>query len=140
MIHAMTGGAAVAAAAAQQRRLREQAEEEEMVHYGAEDLANDWEFKIVRANTTAFRNPPALNQLLQQEALAGWTMVEKFDDSRVRFKRPRQARLRDSTLPPGLDPYRTHYGMSPVTFGLVTAMVSIGLAAGLIALILFLIR
>jgi len=140
MIRAMSGGAAVAAAAAQQRRLRERAEEEEMAYYGAEDLANDYEFKIVRANTTAFRNPKALNQLLDQEARAGWTMVEKFDDSRVRFKRPRQARLDDAKLPPGADPYRTNYGMPPVTFGLVTAMVSMGLAAGLIALILFLMR
>jgi len=110
-----------------------------MTNYAVEDLANDWEFKIVRANTPAFRNPHALNQLLEREAQAGWTMVEKFDDMRVRFKRPRQARLNDAALPPGVDPYRTHYGMSPSAFVLVTISVALGLAGALIALA-FLVR
>jgi hypothetical protein len=37
-------------------------------------------------------------------------MLEKFDDSRIRFKRPRSARARDVLLPEGVDPYRTQYG------------------------------
>ena len=111
-----------------------------MTHYAAEELANDFEFKIVRANTTAFRNPRAFARLLEQEAQAGWTMVEKFDDMRVRFKRPRQARLEDARLPPGVDPYRTHYGMSPAAFGVVTVLISLGFAAGLIGLIVLLVH
>jgi hypothetical protein len=97
----MSGAAAAAAAAARRRRLLEQGEEEEMTNYAADALANDWEFKIVRRQHHGVPEPArALARLLEQEAQAGWTMVEKFDDMRVRFKRPRQARLGDAQLPP----------------------------------------
>lgn len=111
-----------------------------MSNYAAEDLAKDWEFKIVRANTPAFRNPRALSRLIEGEAQAGWTMVEKFDDQRVRFKRLRQARLEDGQLPAGIDPYRTTYGMSQVSFALVTALIALSVAGGMIALIAFLVH
>jgi hypothetical protein len=109
-------------------------EEEEMTTYSTDDLASDWEFKIVRGNTRVFRRPGALQRLLQEEAQAGWTMVEKFDDQRVRFKRPRQARLHDAELPPGVDPYRAHYGMSPLAFSLLIVAVALGLTCGILAL------
>ena len=41
---------------------------------------------------------------------AGWKMVEKFDDNRLRVKRPASAQRSDYNLPPGFDPYRTAYG------------------------------
>ena len=72
--------------------------------------SGDWEFKIVRSNSAAFRNPEILEKLMEEEAQAGWVMLEKFDDSRVRFKRPRSARSKDTFLPDGVDPYRTQYG------------------------------
>ena len=86
------------------------AEEEDMAQYTQDDLEGDWEFKIVRSDSAAFRKPEVLNKLIEEEAQAGWTMLEKFDDSRVRFKRPRSARARDAFLPEGVDPYRTRYG------------------------------
>src|SRR5262245_15477427 len=78
---AAAGGAAAAAAAA----LAAQQEEEEMTPYGAKDLAEDWEFKILRSATNRFRDPIWLNAILQEEARAGWKLVEKFDDGRVRL-------------------------------------------------------
>jgi hypothetical protein len=123
---------AAAAAAARRRMLRE---EEEMTTYSANDLGSDWEFKIVRANARVFRKSSTLNRLLQEEAQSGWTMVEKFDDQRIRFKRPRQARLNDANLPPGVDPYRVHYGMSPLAFILLSVAVVLGLTQGIAALI-----
>jgi hypothetical protein len=47
------------------------------------DLAEDWEFKILRSATNKFRDPVALHAFLQEEARAGWTLVEKFDNERV---------------------------------------------------------
>jgi hypothetical protein len=102
---AATTGAVVAA-----HHRQMMAEEERMTTYTSEELNEDWEFKIVRANSAAFRKPETLQALLQEEAVAGWTMVEKFDDSRVRFKRPQSAREQDVYLPEGVDPYRTQYG------------------------------
>jgi hypothetical protein len=104
-ISAATTGAIVAAH--QQQMM---AEEERMATYTREELEKDWEFKIVRATSAAFRKPEALQALLREEAVAGWTMVEKFDDSRVRFKRPQSAREQDVYLLEGVDPYRTQYG------------------------------
>lgn len=127
----MSGAAAAAAAAAEQRRRREQ-EEEEMTTYPPGD---DWEFKIVRANSNAFRNPKNLNRLLEEEAVAGWSLVEKFDNQRIRLKRPRQARLNDSNLPPGVDPYRVHYGLSPVTFALLVFIFIMAVVGGIMGLI-----
>jgi hypothetical protein len=102
---AATTGAVIAA-----HHRQMMAEEERMTTYTSEELDEDWEFKIVRANSAAFGKPEVLQKLLQEEAVAGWTMVEKFDDSRIRFKRPRDAREQDAYLPEGVDPYRTQYG------------------------------
>jgi hypothetical protein len=103
-------GATTAAAAAKHRRMLIEKEEEEMTQYTQDDLDHDWEFKIVRSNTDVFRKREVLDRLLEEEARAGWIMLEKLDDSRIRFKRPRRARAQDAYLPPGVDPYRTHYG------------------------------
>ena len=127
-------GFVTAAHAARQRRLRQQQdhiEEEEMTNYSVDDLENDWEFKIVRSERGAFRKPETFQRLMQEEASAGWEMVEKLDDRRVRFKRRKDNRRRDATLPQGIDPYRTQFDASAsrslvlVLVGLAT-MVALG--------------
>ena len=71
-----------------------------------------WEFKIVRANRDLFRDQAVLQQLCQEEAKAGWILLEKLDDRRVRFKRLIALRnILDETQLPH-DPYRSHYGSS----------------------------
>jgi hypothetical protein len=123
----MTGSAAaVAAAAAAAARARRQ-EEEEMTAYTNEDLVQGFEFKILRANTNAFRKPEVLRLALEEEARAGWTLVEKFDDARVRLKRPANAKQNDSSLT--VDPYRSVYGLGQ---GALAAMIVGSIAAVLI--------
>lgn len=79
-------------------------------HPAKDPRFSGWEFKIVRAERDLFRNPAIFKQLCEEEAQAGWTLLEKLDDRRVRFKRP--LALRDISNPQLLtfDPYRTHYG------------------------------
>lgn len=69
-----------------------------------------WEFKIVRAPSDLFRDFAILKRLCDEEASAGWIMLEKLDDRRIRFKRPIAMRevIRAELLP--IDPYRTTYG------------------------------
>lgn len=69
-----------------------------------------WEFKIVRANRDLFRDPVTFARLCEEESHAGWILLEKLDDRRVRFKRPIALRdiLKSEML--SIDPYRTHYG------------------------------
>jgi hypothetical protein len=68
-----------------------------------------WEFKILRSTQESFRDPLVFKQVLEEEAIAGWILLEKLDDRRLRFKRPIAMRevLRSDLLP--IDPYRTTY-------------------------------
>ncbi|MFO0949620.1 MAG: hypothetical protein U0835_00420 [Isosphaeraceae bacterium] len=102
--------AAIVAAAEAERLLRE--EEEEMTPYSDRDLAEGWEFKILRASTAAFRNPERLRAVLEEEKQAGWVLVEKFDDARIRLKRPAGAKMIAGEFADGYDPYRTVIGVS----------------------------
>ena len=102
-----------------------------MSEYTPDGSQGDWEFKIVRSDTAAFRKPEVLEKLVEEEARAGWVMLEKFDDSRVRFKRPRSARARDAFLPAGVDPYRTQHGAYTARRAMV-----LGLVMGLVFFLL----
>ena len=124
-------GAVAAAAIARERR-----EEEEMTPYSPNDLAENWEFKILRSATGKFRDSLWLSGILQEEGRAGWTLVEKFDDSRVRLKRPAGARASDATL--GFDPYRTFVGMSQARLAALIILGSL-VATGAIVAVTFLI-
>jgi hypothetical protein len=116
-------GAFVAIHAAQEQQRQDRIEEEEMTKYSVEELEGDWEFKIVRSTSGAFRRPDVFQSLLEEESLAGWELVEKLDDRRVRFKRRKDARRRDATLPTGIDPYRSQYGRDTVTTAVVMGIV-----------------
>jgi hypothetical protein len=125
MEDAMSAGAAGgAAAAATAAALTVQQEEEEMTPYGARELAEDWEFKILRSATNGFRDPVWLNAILQEEARAGWMLVEKFDDGRVRLKRSPAAHAKDGSL--GFDAYRTWVGMSQQRLAVVILVAIFG--------------
>ena len=126
-----------AAAAARKRALKDQEEEEKMTQYEPQDLRDDWEFKIVRSATGAFRRQETLRQLIDEEAQSGWVFLEKLDDSRVRFKRSTGARYRDALLPDGVDPYRTRYGRGSKAPAAMLAMMVGLLLAGVLAFLLF---
>jgi len=130
-------GAFVAIHAANEQRRRDEEEELLMTRYSIDELDSDWEFKIVRSDTNAFRRQDVFATLLQEESLAGWELVEKLDDRRVRFKRRRDARRRDATLPQGVDPYRSHYGKNPAARTFVVIGVAMMLALGVGFAVLF---
>jgi hypothetical protein len=123
-------GAGAAAAAAAAQRLRE--EEEEMTAYSSRDLADDWEFKIVRSAMSTFRNPEKLRAMLEEEARAGWVLVEKFDDQRIRLKRPAHAKQLDGKL--DFDPYRTQVGTTDAK----AALVILGIIGGVLLTVVLL--
>ena len=107
------GAAAIAAMAAKRKR---DEEEEQLTAYSTQEMQDGWEFKIVRSATGAFRKPEEFRKLIDREALSGWVMLEKFDSDRVRFKRPVSARDKDTSLPAGIDPYSTQFGISQGAF------------------------
>ena len=99
-----------------------------MAEYTKRALDNDWEFKIVRSDSGAFRKPAVLEKLIEEEAQSGWMMLEKFDDNRVRFKRPRSARARDAYLD-DVDPYRTQYGAPSAQYMTIAVLIGLLLLA-----------
>jgi len=124
------GAAAAAAAAAEMQRQ----EEEEMTPYTPKDLAEDWEFKILRSNFATFRNPEKLRTVLDQEKRGGWVLVEKFDDQRIRLKRPTGTKVMQGDFADGYDPYRTTVGVSQ-GFLVLTILGAIGILFASILLI-----
>ena len=126
------GAAAASAAAAAAERMRRE-EEQEMTSYTPRDLSEDWEFKILRSMSGAFGKPEKLRQILDQEARAGWVLVEKFDHGRIRLKRPVSAKERDAAL--DFDAYRTYVGRTENQFALLVS----GFVLGVLALVILLV-
>jgi len=127
-------GATMAAITAAKAAREKQNEEENMTSYHKEDL-DGWEFKIVRANTEKFANFETIQKLCQEESKAGWEMVEKFDNNRIRFKRRVEMRSKDQYL--DIDPYRTTYGISSGKLGFLIAgsvLITVGLILTLVLL------
>jgi hypothetical protein len=83
--------------------------------------------------TNAFKKPEKLQQILIEESRAGWALVEKFDDARLRLKRPASAKEADGQL--DFDPYRTYVGISQGRYVLIVVLLSLGIPA-LVALII----
>jgi len=129
IIAAATSASTAASTAAIAAAARKRREEEEMAGYKSDDL-NGWEFKIVRSSTGKFRNYEAVNRLCQDEAKAGWEMLEKFDDQRIRFKRRVDRRSMDPHLQ--TDPYRTSAGLT----GNTAVVMGVGLAILLLGAVL----
>src|SRR5262245_46329932 len=123
-----------AAAAAARRRRQDEAQG--TTPYRPRELAEDWEFKILHSATSLSNKPAALQRILAEEAQAGWKLVEKFDNARIRLKRPASARENDHRC--SFDPYRIAVGLSE---GGVAALVASGIAGalGLGLLIIFLV-
>lgn len=130
---------AAAAAAAAARRRREQ-EEEEMTVMNT-DPSGAIEYKIIRSATGAFKDPAKFRAALDEEARAGWELVEKLDNSRARLRRSTECRKRDADL--GQDPYRTQVGMSEAALALwivVAVLVGSSLLVGAVVGMVVLLR
>ncbi|AGA28317.1 hypothetical protein Sinac_4103 [Singulisphaera acidiphila DSM 18658] len=122
----VVGGAVAAAIVAELQRQ----EEEEMTPYSDKDLAEGWEFKIVRSTLWGFRKPEQLRAVLAEEKKGGWVLVEKFDDSRIRLKRPAGTKIEERDFEDGYDPYRSTTWVSGENRLLIVAI-----AAGALALL-----
>jgi hypothetical protein len=69
-MHTHTSTAVIAAAAAERARQRLQ-QEEEPTPYSERDHSEDWEFKIVRSGSNAFRKPEEFAKPLDEGCPAG---------------------------------------------------------------------
>lgn len=83
------------------------------------------EYKVIQSQTPLFADTAKMHEVLAQEAKAGWRLLEKEDNYRIRLQRAISERENDKNL--DFDAYRTTVGVSSiVTYGataLVTLMV-----------------
>src|SRR5450432_1884352 len=107
--------AGAAAAAAEAKRQQDYEEEEEVTPMNS-DSSGAVEYKILRSVTNAFRDRARFQSALDEEAKAGWELVEKLDNARVRLRRSIGCRKNDSNLE--VDPYRIWVGMGQGTLAL----------------------
>jgi uncharacterized membrane protein YhfC len=116
----------VIVASAQQR------EENQLLAQLGHQLGPDWELKILHS-MGSFGDWAIIGPVIEEEAAAGWQIVRKLDDSRLVFKRPVSARLRDHLLPPDVDAYRDFYGAAmPTLVGLVMALLLLALVISVV--------
>jgi hypothetical protein len=94
-------------------------------NFGSDSDSWQWEFKIVRGSANGFRGREALSYVCEQERMAGWILLEKLDNQRLRFRRPIAARKIDHLC--RQDPYRTYYGMPPELSSLISLLVVLAL-------------
>ncbi len=80
-------------------------------------MQEDWQFKIVKGSFDSRGNVEAV---IQEQARFGWVFVEKFDNQRIRFKRP-AAEAENDARRQG-DPYSVASNAAPS--GCVTVVVA----------------
>lgn len=74
------------------------------------------EYKILQSQTPLFASTAKMHEALEQESKAGWTLLEKEDNYRIKLKRDISNRDNDKNL--DFDAYRSTVGVSSaVTYG-----------------------
>lgn len=92
----------------------------------------DLEYKILQSQTPLFASTAKMHEAMEQEAKAGWRLLEKEDNYRIKLQRDVSNRDNDKNL--DFDAYRSTVGVSSVvTYGLTAAM-----TVGVVSVILYL--
>lgn len=74
------------------------------------------EYKILQSQTPLFASTAKMHEALADEAKAGWSLLEKEDNYRIKLKRDISNRDNDKNL--SFDAYRSTVGVSSlVTYG-----------------------
>jgi len=110
-----------------QKLIRDREEEEEVTTSAD---GTEFEYKIIRSPFGAFKKPEKFRAALAEEARVGWELVEKFDDTRVRLRRPTRFRAIDADS--GQDAYRIRVGSSD---GAIAGRIVLGVVLGVAAVV-----
>ncbi|MEX0965241.1 MAG: hypothetical protein WDZ52_14505 [Pseudohongiellaceae bacterium] len=90
------------------------------------------EFKTMQAQTPLFADTKKMQEVLENQAKAGWDLLEKEDNYRIKLQRDISHRSNDGSL--DMDPYQSTVGVSSVlTYGL-TALATIAIVSGILYL------
>jgi len=96
-----------------------------MTGYTPQDLAGDWQFKIVKGT---FKERGQIEAVQMEQAEFGWVFVEIFDQNRMRFKRPASEAAKDAQREG--NPYQTQSRASSPGCVTTTVILGVLLAGG----------
>lgn len=85
------------------------------------------EYKVMQAQTPLFADTKKMHEILDQEAKAGWRLLEKEDNYRIKLQRDISNRDNDKNL--DFDAYGTSVGVSSVVTYTATAVVTIAIVS-----------
>lgn len=91
------------------------------------------EYKVVQSTTPLFASAAKIEQIMAEESQAGWRLVEKYDNYKLRLQREISHRANDKDL--SFDPYRSQVGVNNVIIYGITTVVTVGVVFAIFALV-----
>jgi 23S rRNA maturation mini-RNase III len=85
------------------------------------------EYKTLQSQTPLFASAAKMHETLEQESKAGWTLLEKEDNYRVKLQRNTSNRDNDKNL--DFDAYRSTVGVSSVLTYAATALFTLAVVS-----------
>ncbi len=85
------------------------------------------EYKIIQSQTPMFTDTAKMHEILDQEARAGWRLLEKEDNYRLKLQRDISNRANDADL--DFDAYRTSIGVSSMITKGATALLTMAIVS-----------
>ena len=85
------------------------------------------EYKIIQSQTPLFSDTAKMHEVLDEEARAGWQLLEKEDNFRLKLQRNISHRSNDKNLE--IDAYRSTVGVSSVVTYSATALFTTALVS-----------
>lgn len=82
------------------------------------------EFKVVQSTTPFFAKSQNIAVVMAEEEKAGWRLLEKCDNYKLRLQRDISHRANDKDL--SIDPYRTQVGVNNAVVYGITAVLTLG--------------
>ena len=82
------------------------------------------EYKVVQSTTPLFATSKKIDEVMTEEAQAGWQLVEKYDNYKMRLQRDISHRANDKNL--GFDAYRSQMGVNNAIVYGITTVVTLG--------------
>ena len=81
------------------------------------------EYKVIQSQTPTFSDTAKMHEILDEEAKAGWRLLAKEDNYRLKLQRDISNRANDADLE--MDAYRTTVGVSSTVTKGATALLTV---------------
>lgn len=95
----------------------------------------DLEYKIMQSQTPLFSDTGKMQEVLAEEAQAGWSLLEKQSNFSIKLQRDVSCRADDQNLT--IDPYRTSVGVPATVTYSASAIITLVVVSAILYLALW---